>query len=111
MVKTTTKLSLQSMETKTVTGFVRKSADIESAITEPIEQGNLTKVTVCPRVVTLNNPGKTSRVPVKIFNMSAKVVTIPPRANICELHEVKVLRSPEVVPKTKSTSETTLVNQ
>ena len=86
VVKTTTKLSLQPMETKTVTGFVRKSADIESAITEPIEQGNLTKVTVCPRVVTLNNPGKTSRVPVKIFNMSAKVVIIPPRANICELH-------------------------
>ena len=111
VVKTTTKLSLQPMETKTVTGFVRKSADIESAITEPIEQGNLTKVTICPRVVTLNNPGKTSRVPVKIFNMSAKVVTIPPRANICELHEVKVLRSPEVVPKTKSTSETTFVNQ
>ena len=69
MIKTTTKLTLQPME-------VRKSAEIESSVSEPIEQGSLTKVAVCPRVVILNNPGKTSRVPVKNFNMSAKVVTL-----------------------------------
>ena len=41
----------------------------------------------------LSNPGKTSRVPVRLCNRSAKMVTLPPRGNICELHEVKLLRS------------------
>ena len=76
-VKSTTKLTLQPREIKTVTGFVRKSENVESAITEPLENGNMTKVTECPRIVSLNNRGTTARVPVRIFNMFAKVVTLP----------------------------------
>ena len=35
---------------------------------------------------------KSTSASVRIFNMSAKVLTIKPRSDICELHEVKVLR-------------------
>ena len=48
---------------------------------------------MCPRVVTLNKPGTTARIPVGIFNMSAKVVQGPKKALLCDLHEVKVLGS------------------
>ena len=48
---------------------------------------------MCPRVVTINRQGTTARVPVRLYNMSAKVVTIAPRSVLCDLQEVKVLRS------------------
>lgn len=35
VVKTTSKITLQPMEVKTVTGFVRKNNNVDSAITEP----------------------------------------------------------------------------
>ena len=41
----------------------------------------------------MSKPGKNARVTVRIFHMSAKVVHIPAKAVLCELHEVKVLRS------------------
>ena len=53
-------------------------------------------MTVCPRVVTLNKPGTSARIPVKLFNMSAKPVTIPAKSPISELKEVTVLRSADV---------------
>lgn len=45
---------------------------------------------MCPRVVNLK--GKTCRVPVRIFNMTAKVADIKPRTVLCGLNEVKVMR-------------------
>ena len=45
---------------------------------------------VCPRVVNLK--GQSCRVPVRIFNISAKVVEIKPKTTICSLSEVKVVR-------------------
>ena len=44
-------------------------------------------------MITLNKPGSTARIPVRIFNMSAKVVRVPKKAVLCDLHKVKVLRS------------------
>ena len=112
VVKSTVKLTLQPMEVRTVTGCVRKGQNVESAITEQIEGGSLPKVAVCPRVVKLDNPGKTSRVPVRLCNLSARVITIPPKANLCDLHEVKVLRSPSVAKKTDNKQKTSVnVNQ
>ena len=111
VVKSTVKVTLQPMEVRTVLGLVRKGQSIESAITEQIEGGSLPKVAVCPRVVKLDNPGKTSRVPVRLCNISARVITIPPKANLCDLQEVKVLRSPSVAKKTDSKLETVNVNQ
>ena len=86
-------ISLQPFEVKTVSGFVRKKQNVDSAVTESCENVFSCNIGVCPRVVTLSKPGKNGRVPVRIFNMSAKVVHIPAKAVLCELHEVKVLRS------------------
>ena len=98
--KSTVKVTLQPMEVRTVVGLVRKGQSVESAITEQIEGGSLPKVAVCPRVVKLDNPGKTSRVPVRLCNISARVITIPPKGNLRDLQEVKVLWSPSVAKKT-----------
>ena len=96
---------------RTVVGLVRKGQNVESAITEQTESGSLPKVAVCPRVARFDNPGKTSRVPVRLCNLSARVVTIPPKANLCNLQEVKVLRSPSVTKKNDDILETVNVNQ
>ena len=80
------------MEVRTISGFVRKQKEAESAITEQAENVS-SKIGVCPRVVAVNKAGRNARVPVKVFNMSAKILTIPPRALLYELQEVKVLRS------------------
>ena len=42
--------------------------------------------------MTLSNPSKTARLPVRVCNMSAKIVTLPQKTSLCDLHEVKVLR-------------------
>ena len=69
------------MEVRTPVGLVRKGQNVESVITKQMESGSLPKVAVCPRVVRLDNPGKTSRVPVRFCNISARVVTMTPKAN------------------------------
>ena len=85
-------ITLQPMEVNMVSGFVRKSKEVESAITEQADNA-ASKIGVCPRVIAVNKVGRHARVPVKIFNMSAKILTIPPKAVLCQLQEVKVLRS------------------
>ena len=64
-----TTVELQPFETVTVSWQVRKQRKIESAVTEQTDTAS-SMIGVCPRVVTLNKPGKTARVPVRIFNMS-----------------------------------------
>ena len=96
-VKTTSNVCLKPWEVKDVTGFVGKSQNCESASTESTEAGHFPNVTASQRIVTLSNPGKTSKVPVRLCNMSAKIVTLPPKSNICELQEVKLLRSLSII--------------
>ena len=38
------------------------------------------KIGVCPRVVAMDKPGKNARVPVRILNMSSKVMAIPQKS-------------------------------
>ena len=64
-------------------------------MTEPTGDGT-SRVSVCPRVVALNKPGTSARIPVKVFNMSARPVTIPAKSPVCELKEVAVLRSADI---------------
>jgi hypothetical protein len=92
-VKSTRKIKLHPMEVKTVTGIVRKTSEVESAVTEPIDEFCLGGIAVCPRVVSMKNPGGTSRVPVRLCNITAKTVFIHAKASICELNKVSVLRS------------------
>ena len=93
-VRSTNKSDLQikPYERVTVSGFLQKQKESEAVITEQSEKAS-SKIGVCPRVVRLNRQGTTARVPVRIYNMSAKVITIAPRSVLCDLQEVKVLRS------------------
>ena len=100
VVKTTRPIKLHPMETKTVTGFVRKTKNTESAITEPLSNEFENRPTVCPRVVSLENPGKTAIVPVRICNLSAKIITIPEKSKLCQLQEVKILREASILGET-----------
>ena len=85
-VKTTSKVSLKPFEVKDITGFVRKNRNCDAAITESTEIANSPNLSASPRIVTLSNPGKTARVPVRVCNMSAKIITLPPKTSLCELH-------------------------
>ena len=98
-------LELQPFETITVSGQVRKHRDIESVVTEATDTAS-SRIGVCPRVVTLSKPGKTARVPVRIFNMSASVLSIPPKSVLCQLQEVKVIRQCNPFDNQKTTAFT-----
>ena len=104
VVKTTTAVVLQPNESKTISGLARKSRDSESALTEPLEDGLSSRVSVCPSVVRTNRPGRTARIPVRVCNMSAKVVRIPPFTPVCDLAEVKVLKRDPVKEMTEGSS-------
>ncbi|MES9884250.1 MAG: reverse transcriptase family protein, partial [Sedimenticola sp.] len=93
VVRTTNQLTLKPMETRTITGFTRKSEQINFAVTERSLRDHSPRISACPRVVSLQNPGKTSRVPVRLCNLSARTVTLPAKSIVCELQEVDVLRS------------------
>ena len=86
---------------------MRKTGNVDSAVTEQTQRAS-SRIGVCPRVVALVKGEKYQRVPVRLFNMSAKVITIKPKSDLCELHEVKVLRSVDPVA---SNEETVTVNQ
>ena len=103
IVKAKHKVVLQPMESKTISGFTWKSKVFESAVTVPAENGSSSRVTVCPRVVRLDKPGTSARIPVRICNLSAEVVTIAPKSPICELKEVTVLRSADITSKSSGT--------
>ena len=111
VVKSTNRVVLQPMECKTVVGFTRKVRTIETALTEQAENCTGSRLNVCPRVVGLNKPGTTARVPVKVFNISAKVVTIPAKSTICELNEIKVLRSVDLSEKSDQNSKVNVQHQ
>jgi transposase InsO family protein len=91
-VISTKPISLKPMEIRTITGFVRKVKNVEAAVTEEIEGEQKFNALICPRVVKMTNPGKTARVPVRICNISARVVKIPAKTGLCNLQEVHVLR-------------------
>ena len=95
------------MEVKTITEFVRKIKDVTSAVTECAPEGSTSRLQICPRVVTLNKHGTSARVPVKVFNLSTKIITIQPKATFCKLQEVTVLRSADLA---KSSGNENMVN-
>ena len=52
---------------------------------------------MCPQVVALDAPGQNQRVPVRVFNMSAKVIIVKPHTPLCQLQEVNVIRHADPV--------------
>ena len=75
----------------TLSGFTRKKGNIETAVTEQTESAS-DRIGVCPRVVSLQSSSRNQIIPVRIFNISAKAITIKPQTTLCELQEVKVLK-------------------
>ena len=92
-VKTTNNFSIRvgPGEVKTLNGIARKSCDISTAVTEHINNSLSGDLTICPRVVSLKSPGTTVRVPVRVCNLSAHVIEIPPRSLLCSLNQVSVV--------------------
>ena len=77
-----------------MSGIVRKhNKDIDTAVTEHTDTSLIGDLTICPRVVSLKPSSSTVRVPVRVCNLSARVVEIPPRSLLCLLSSVKVVDS------------------
>ena len=66
-------------------------------------------MTVCPRVVELKQAGATARIPVRVCNLSARAIEIPPKSFLCSLNGVKVVDSwtPDSSQEQETTSEST----
>ena len=88
VVKATRKVTVQPNEAKTITCLVRNSGNIEAALTEPTEKTISARVAVCPGVVRVDKPGKKARKPVRVCNISAKIVTLHAQAEVCILEAI-----------------------
>ena len=77
-------------ETRTLVGLVR-DPHLGNAVTEntPLEDSFI----VCLRLVSVKPNVKTARVPVKVYNISARPINIKPKSPLCELYEVKVIKN------------------
>lgn len=84
-------VTIQPYETVDLKGYVKTQSKVATAITE-YSTTTSARIGVCPRIVSLEGSSNNKRVPVRIFNMSAKPVIIKPRSVLCELHEVSELR-------------------
>lgn len=102
IVKSAKEIEVKPLQTVTVSGLARLTGNVESAMTEETASAS-SRLKVCPRVVKIDLGGKTARVLVKILNISAKPMVIKPHTPLCELQEVKVLRS--WLPEERSTEE------
>ena len=106
VVKSTNKkdIKIQPLQTVTVSGLVRKQKEVETAITENTEAAS-SRIGVCPRLVSLDQTGQNQRVSVRVFNISAKTITVQPKTPLCQLQEVKVLRHADIgLEETKDTA-------
>ena len=94
-VKTTNNFAIRIApnEFKIVHGIVRKTGDYETAVTEHRDTSLPGDLTICPRVVSLKSPGNTARVPVRVCNLSAHTIEIPPKSILCSLNSVSVIDS------------------
>ena len=95
-VKTTNNYNIRigPGEIKTLSGLVRNNKDFQTAVTEHVDcslSGDLT-IKFCPRLVSLKS-GSTVRVPVRVCNLSARFIEIPPRSLLCSLSSVDVMDS------------------
>ena len=110
-VKTTNNygIRLSPGEIKTVHGIARNVYQIHTAITEHVDTSLSGDLTVCPPVVELKQAGETTRIPVRVCNLSARVIEIPPKSLLCSLNGVKVVDSwtPDSSQEQETTSEST----
>ncbi|MCG8078888.1 MAG: DDE-type integrase/transposase/recombinase, partial [Candidatus Thiodiazotropha taylori] len=86
-------IRIAPFEVKTIHGIARKSNDMQTAVTEHMDTSLSGDLTICPRVVSLKSPGTTVRVPVRVCNLSARAISIPPKSLLCSLNSVSVVDS------------------
>ena len=93
LVKSTNKkpIILKPNETQTLTGLVRNPSQFQNAVTENTHSED--SFNVCPRLVSIKSNTKTARIPVRICNISARFITIKPKSQLCDLHEVNVIEN------------------
>ncbi|MCG8044919.1 MAG: RNase H-like domain-containing protein [Candidatus Thiodiazotropha endolucinida] len=110
-VKSTNNFSIRigPGEVKTLNGIARNTGDINTAVTEHINNSLSGDLTICPRVVSLKSPGTTVRVPVRVCNLSAHFIEIPPKSLLCSLNQVSVVDSwtPDLSQKQEPKSTST----
>ena len=80
-------------EVKVLHGIVRKTGKMDTAVREHIDSSLSGVLTICPRVVSLKSPGTTVRISVRVCNLSAHVIKIPPKSLLCSLTGVDVVDS------------------
>ena len=88
---TNTHIILKPNECRTITGMVRCTSQYSTAVTENMSQH--CDLNVCPRVVSVKQNCKTTRIPVRVCNISIRPITIKPKTQLCDLHEVQVIKS------------------
>ena len=95
-------------DVKTIHGLSRNVGQFDIAVTEHTDTSLSGDLTICPRVVHLKSNGTTSRIPVRVCNLSAHVIEIPPKSLLCTLSSVQVVDSwapdPSKNQESKSTS-------
>ena len=74
---------------KTVNGIARHTGKLKAGLTEHTNNSLSGDLTICPRVIAVN--GTTVKVPVRVCNISAHTIEIPPRSLICSLTDVNVV--------------------
>lgn len=94
-------------EVKTVQGIARNVGNFNTAVTEHINTSLSGDLTVCPRVVALKPSSATNRILVRVCNLSAHVIEIPPKSLLCSLNSVNVVDSwtPDLSQKQETKSE------
>ena len=111
-VKTTNNygIRLAPGEIKALHSIARKLGQLNTAITEHVDTSLSDDLTVCPCVVQLKDTGATTRIPLRVCNLSACIIEIRPKSHLCSLNGVKVVdswtpdSSQEQETKPKSTS-------
>ncbi|MCG8113688.1 MAG: RNase H-like domain-containing protein, partial [Candidatus Thiodiazotropha taylori] len=106
-VKTTCNYSIRvgPGEVKTLHGIVRNVDHVDTAITEHINGSLSGSLTICPRLVSLKGQHTTVRVPVRVCNLSARTIEIPPKSILCSLTKVNVVDSWTPDPSRKQEHE------
>ena len=111
-VKTTSNYSIRIAphEIKTIHGIARRTGEFDTAVTEHMDTSLPGDLTICPRVVSLKGLGNTVRVPVRVCNLSARVINIPPKSFLCSVNSVSVVDSwtPSSKKPEKVSTESTL---
>uniref|UniRef100_A0A8W8JJX2 Uncharacterized protein n=1 Tax=Magallana gigas TaxID=29159 RepID=A0A8W8JJX2_MAGGI len=78
-------------------------SSVESVLPEQSENGQQ-GVIVCPGLLSMKNAGRNKRVNVKVCNISASVIKILPKTNLCQVSQVRVMDTWN--PETPTTDKT-----